>query len=351
MSLTRRGTATLATMTSLLLIAGGTIGYFVLFPDRAPAIVRTTLRTVGLVEQAPPAPPPVCPLTGQPAPEGLVPDRPAVAVKIENFPDARPQAGLQSANVVFEEPVEGGITRFIAIYHCDDDPRVGPVRSVRTTDPEVLTQLGQPILAYSGGAPNVVRVVQQANLVALDEDTGGTAFTRDQSRLAPHNLYANTRELYAVASSTEGPPAPIFTYAEDLVLPSRSVSSVHLPFSATYADVWWSWSRKAGQWLRAHGDDPHVVETGGPVSADNVLVQVVEVLNGPLGGITPDLELTGSGKAYVFRDGRMIVGRWERASLDDVTRFVAKDGTQIPLAPGRTWVELLPSTAIIETSR
>jgi len=349
MSLTRRGKATFATLSSLVLVVGGTLAYFALFPDKAPAIVRSTLTTVGLVEE-PPTPPPACPLTGEPAPHGVVPDRPALAVKIENYPDARPQAGLQSADVTYEEPVEGGITRFIVLYQCDDDARVGPVRSARTADPDVLAQFGVPILAYSGGAPNVRRALDRADLLALDETRGGAAFTRDESREAPHNLYADTRSLYKVAHSTEGPPTPIFTYAEGLALASRRITSIHLPFSATYADVWWTWDRKSGQWLRWHGDVPHLVESGEQVSADNVVVQVVDEVIGPRGGITPHLTLTGSGKAYVFRDGRMIVGRWERASLHDLTRFVAKDGTEIPLAPGRTWVELLPSSVVVGTS-
>ncbi len=350
MSLTRRGKLALGATTAALVAAGG-LGYFVLNPDHAPAIVRTTLSTVGLVEDAPPPPPPTCPLTGTEAPRGEVPDRPALAVKIENYPDARPQAGLLSADLVYEEPVEGGITRFIAVYQCADDPRVGPVRSVRTTDPDVLEQFGVPILAYSGGAPNVVRVVEGSELVTLDETSGGAAFERDDMRPSPHNLYASTKALYRVARSQDGPPAPVFAYAEELGVRSRRVSSVHLPFSSTYADVWWTWDARTGQWLRSHGDEPHMAEEGEQVSADNVVVQVVEMVIGPRGGISPHLTLTGSGRAYVFRDGRMVVGRWERESLKDVTRFVAKDGTEIALRPGRTWIELLPGTAAIETER
>ncbi len=348
MSITRRGKVSVAVVTAVI-VAGGALGYFSLFPDQAPAIVRTTLNKVGLVE-APPPPPPTCPLTGEVAEGAVVPDRPALAVKIENYPDARPQAGLQSADVIYEEPVEGGITRFIVIYQCGDDTRVGPVRSARTVDPQVLSPLGLPILAYSGGAPGVLKALEDADLVTLDESSGGDAFIRDESREAPHNLYASTTKLYEAAHSTEGPPAPLFTYADELTLASRKAASVHLPFSATYADVWWSWDRQLGEWVRAHGDVPHTVETGGPVSADNVVVQVVDMAI-PEGRLTPELRLTGSGRAYVFRDGRMVVGRWERATLQDVTVFVTKDGTQIPLAPGRTWVELLPSTSTVETSR
>jgi hypothetical protein len=348
-SLTPRGKISIAAVT-LVVVAAGALGYFVAFPEKAPAIVQQTLSSVGLVEPPPP-PPPDCPLTGEPAPHGSVPDRPALAVKIENYPDARPQAGLLSADIVYEEPVEGGITRFIAVYQCVLDDRVGPVRSVRTVDPEVLAQFGVPVLVYSGGAPTVIRRVEGSDLLTLDETSGGEAFERDVSRVAPHNLYASTRALYRVAASEEPAPEPVFAYADELEGRSRAVSSVHLPFSPTYADVWWTWSRRAQAWLRAHGDEAHMAEEGEQVSTTNLVVQVVDVTMPPGGGLTPRLELTGSGKAYVFRDGRMIVGRWERPKLGDVTRFVTKDGEEIALAPGRTWVELFPSSHVLETTR
>jgi hypothetical protein len=348
MSITPRGKIWVVAVT-LLVVGGAALGYFVAFPENAPAIVQRTLSSVGLAEEPSP-PPPACPLTGELAPGGEVPDRPALAVKIENYPDSRPQAGLRSADIVYEEPVEGGITRFIAIYHCGDASRVGPVRSARNADPDVLAQFGVPVLAFSGGSPNVMRVIQDAELVPLDETSGAAAFERDASRPAPHNLYAGTKALYRVARSHEPAPDPVFTFAEEIEGPSRRVATVHLPFSDTYADVWWTWSPKAGAWLRSHGDVPHLTEEG-PVSATNVVVQVVDVSFGPNGGITPRPDLTGSGKAYVFRDGRMILGRWERPKLDDVTRLFTKDGEEIALAPGQTWVELFPSSLPVRTER
>jgi hypothetical protein len=352
--LSRRAKVVAAAATATV-VAGGALGYFLAFPQKAPAFVRSAMSTVGLptgpVQEDHPTPPvPTCPLTGEDA-RGGVPDRPALAVKVENYPEARPQAGLQSADLVYEEPVEGGITRFIVLFQCRDVDRVGPVRSVRTTDPQVLSQVGVPILAYSGGAPNVVRVVEDANLVPVDETRGGSAFTRDESRAAPHNLYADTGALYRVARDGAQAPAPVFAYADEIQGRSRRVSSIHLPFSSTYADVFWAWSRRAGEWRRSHGGVPHVDESGEPISAVNVVVQLVPVVVGPHGGLTPHLELTGSGRAYVFRDGRMIVGRWERSSLHDVTTFVTKNGEEIALAPGRTWVELFPDDLAVETSR
>jgi hypothetical protein len=206
------------------------------------------------------------------------------------------------------------------------------VRSARTADPDVLSQFGVPVLAYSGGAPNVVRVVEAADLVSIDETAGAGAYIRDENRVSPHNLYTGTEAIYRVAKAGKQAPMPVFAYADELSARARRVSSIHLPFSPTYSDVYWTWNRRAGEWRRAHGTEPHLDESGEPISATNVVVQIVPAVI-PAGGITPQLDLTGSGRAYVFRDGRMIVGRWERSSLHDVTTFVTKDGQEIELAP------------------
>ena len=342
MSLTRRGKVTAAAAT-VVVLALAAVGYFAIFPSRAPAFVQDAMSRVGLAEP----PPPSCPLTGQPAPHGEVPARPALAIKVENLPDARPQAGLDRADVVYEEPVEGGITRFIVVYQCHDAARVGPVRSGRTTDPKVLVQFGRPVMGYAGGQAPVVRAIDRAGLIDENYNIAISAYTRDETRPAPHNLYTSTRSLWKAAKATEGAPHPVFSYDPEVAGPSRKARTVHLPFSS-YSDVYWTWSRRERAWLRSHGTVPHVLEDGTQVRAANVVVMQVQVRTGPIvdaaGNHSPEVELTGSGKAYVFRDGRMIVGRWERAHLKDVTTFVTKAGTEIALAPGVTWVELLPST-------
>ncbi|RPJ12622.1 MAG: DUF3048 domain-containing protein, partial [Actinobacteria bacterium] len=135
---------------------------------------------------------------------------------------------------------------------------------------------------------------------------------------------------------------------------AKRIRSAHLPFSGV-SDVYWQWNGGKGTWLRSHGDVPHVLEGNERVSAANVVIQVVTVTDSDFldsaGNPSPEVELTGSGKAYVLRDGTVIRGRWERESLKDVTTFVSKDGTEIELAPGRTWVELLPSWVAVELTR
>lgn len=353
MSLTPRGKISIVAVT-LLLVAGGALGYFVAFPAKAPAIVQRTLSTVGLMDAAPP-PAPTCPLTGEPAPHGRVPDRPVLAVKIENAPEARPQAGLNEADIVYEEPVEGGYTRFIALYQCGGAERVGPVRSARMTDPGVLRQYGPAVFGYAGGVAAIKREVPRAGLVDVNYILSSRAYTRDEDRAAPHDLYTTTAALWRAGRAKDGtPPGSVFAFADEWEGGAKRVSAVHLPYSAV-SDVYWVWSRRESAWLRFHGDDAHTVEDGGTVETANVVVQVVQVQASQIidaaGNPSPEVTLTGSGKAYVFRDGEMIVGRWERPTLDGVTRFVTKGGVEIALRPGRTWVELVPSSVAIDPIR
>jgi hypothetical protein len=352
---TRRGKLVAAGAT-VAVAATGALGYFALFPQQAPAFVRSTLQTVGIVdlgsEAGPPAP--TCPLTGEEVPGGKVPARPALAIKVENHPEARPQAALNEADIVVEEPVEGGYTRFIAIYQCHDGDRVGPVRSARTTDADYLRQLGPAVFGYAGGVNVVKKEVPAVGLVDVNYILAADEYTRDPSRVAPHDLYTTTADLWAAASPPSAAPAPLFTYTPSWEGPARTVSSVHLPYSGL-SDVIWSWDRELRAWLRSHGAEPHMLEGGDQVSARSVVIQVVQVAGGDIidaaGNPSPEVELTGTGRAYVLRGGKVIVGRWERATLDEVTRFVTKDGTEITLAPGRAWVQLLPSSVDVRFAR
>lgn len=143
MTLTRRGRTALVVL-GILVVVGVVVGVAIATRPQGTSIVEAV---TDIVE-----PDPICPLTGLDATGDGVPARPVLAVKIENSPLARPQAALNDADIVYEEPVEGGITRFIALFQCADVDRLGPVRSARTTDPDVLVQYGIPVFAYSGRA-------------------------------------------------------------------------------------------------------------------------------------------------------------------------------------------------------
>ncbi|HYN98635.1 MAG TPA: DUF3048 domain-containing protein, partial [Actinomycetota bacterium] len=145
-------------------------------------------------EPPPPPPEPIrCPLTGVELPGGVDINRPAMAVKIDNHPRARPQTGLETADIVYEELVEGGLTRFLAIYHCGDAADLGPTRSARAVDPDILTQYAPVLLAYSGASPNVLaKVGRTPGVINLMHGSTGPAYSRRGGRPAPHNLYTST---------------------------------------------------------------------------------------------------------------------------------------------------------------
>jgi hypothetical protein len=286
--------------------------------------------------------PPTCPLLGTDVKK--VPDRPALALKVENLPEARPQAGLDKSDIVYEEPVEGGITRFIVIFQCKDSGRVGPVRSARLTDAGVLSQYDHPVFGYAGGVPSVEQAVDAAGVKDENYDIAVSAYVRDSNRPMPHNLYTNTQALWN-AAKVHGAPTAVFAYDANLPDHSKKVAFAHIDFSSV-SDVYWRWNAAKSVWLRSHGTEPHMVEGDVQVSARNVVVQIVKTkltgVSDVAGNPSPEAITVGVGKAYIFRGGRMIVGKWIRKPADAVTKFVTFAGDEIKLAPGNTWVELYP---------
>jgi hypothetical protein len=345
LALTRRGRIVVSVAGALALVAVG--GIALALTGHAPAVIQKAVDNVTGVDHAS-TPPPTCPLTGKPAPGGEVPRRPVLAVKVENTPDAYPLAGLQSADVVYEELVEGGITRFMALYQCKEAKKVGPVRSARTTDPKVLIQYEpHPVIAYSGGQLAVVNAVKRSGLVSFDEDSGGDAFWRDAARYEPHNLFLNTAKLRAKSAKRtagEGPPRRLFPFDPQAPTVGKRVSQVSMSFSSSVTAAW-RWDKGAGRWQRMYQDAPMTLDSGTPITAANVIFQQVVVTEGNLvdvlGYHSPEVTLTGSGKAWILRNGMLIAGKWNRPVMGAVTKFVTKTGQVIPLSPGNTWIELV----------
>jgi hypothetical protein len=329
---------------TLVVLLGGTTA-FLYVSGSAPALIRRAIDRVVHRD------PPTCPLTGQAAPGGTVPDRPALAIKVENLPAARPQAGLKEADIVYEEPVEAGITRFVAVFQCRESGRVGPVRSGRITDIGILSQFGQPLFGFAGGANLVVKAIDASPVVDENVNVAPNAYERDPSRLPPHNLYTSTAGIRTAAKSKEPAPDAVFSYDRSVPDGARRAKTVHIPFSS-YSDVFWRW--QGGRWLRSHGTVPHTLENGDQVSAKNVVVQIVKTKQGQVsdvnGVVSPEVIPTGSGKAYVCRNGRVVQGTWSRQKVSDVTEFTTRGGDQIPLSPGNTWVELVPTDIAVQTS-
>jgi hypothetical protein len=298
---------------------------------------------------------PDCPLTGVPAPDGTVPKRSALAVKVDNYPTARPQSGLTAADVVFEEPVEGGITRFVAVFQCKGTSYVGPVRSARNIDIGILGQLGEPLLVHVGGIQPVIDNIEASPVKDFELGDYTTVIQHPSGRVAPYDTYTSTTSIWKMRPTADQPPQALFTYSP--TTPSgTAVSSVSIPFSF-YSPVVWRYDAAEHRFLRYYKTTPDVLANGVQNSAANVVVQFVNVYYGPWlenteGGleVQANLYTHASGQALVFRDGVEVQGQWSRTTLGQPTRFNTTSGTAIDMAPGNTWVELVPSTVSVATT-
>lgn len=321
--------------------------------EPTPTVTSTVTPDAEAAKALPPEPavPPTWPLTGVfAADQG---NRPALAVKIENSREARPQTGLELADVVWEEVVEGGVTRYIAVYHSQVPDTLGPVRSVRPMDAHIIAPLAGPV-AFSGGQPPFVQLVRDVGLQVLSHDEGAGGFYRTKDRRAPHNVYARTPDLFAAADAGHSaPPSPQFQFARDeagasAVTAGTPANEVSLTMS-TYSSPSWAWDAAAGVFQRSEGAAPAVSSDGTRLTAENVVVLSVAVFDTPFkdpsGTPVPETEVIGSGDALVASGGHAIAATWSKESTAAPVSLTATDGTPLTLSPGNTWVELVPRSS------
>jgi len=278
----------------------------------------------------PTTPAPVAPLTG-----------PALAVKIDNVPAARPQTGLGSAEVVYVEPVEGGLTRLVAVFTGTPPAVVGPVRSARRTDVELLGQYGTPVLAYSGAAPELLPTLHAANLVNASP-AQASAYYRDGHRPAPHNLFVRTNRL------PDGARAPAVAPLRFGPAPAAGVPTTSYRVSYQAATFAFAWSASDGRWQVSMNGTPVADTDTGRAQAATVVWQPVPVTSTDPGedsraGGSPVAHTVGSGQAVMLRDGQSFTTTWSRPAQQSPTTFHTADGQELPLAPGPVWVLLTPA--------
>lgn len=277
-------------------------------------------------------------------PTALAPLRggPVLAVKIDNTPSARPRIGLNQADVVYVEPVEGGLTRLLAVFSSHVPAEVGPVRSARESDVELLANYGRVALAYSGGSAYTVRVLAKGNQINLSNDASRVGFHRDSSRPAPYNVIGETKTLLARAGGSARPKDIGFRFGP--ASPGGvAATSVAARWPASRVTLAWNAGRK--QYLVTTDGKPDLGADTVQHDASTVVVQYVRThMSGNRdvnGRPTPVVELTGSGKVTVLRGGRAWQGTWARRSATAPTTLVSR-GKPIALAPGGpVWVLLI----------
>jgi hypothetical protein len=278
----------------------------------------------------------IAPLTGVVDPTGGVAKRCAVTVKIGNTSEAHPQSGVGSADIVYEVVVDGGITRLAAVYQSHTPDKVGPLRSVRPSDQQILRPLGG-VFAYSGGNAMEVASLNGVPVIAKDETAAGPMMFRDPARVAPHNLYAHVNQLFGACASP--PPQPLFGYRiGNEPAGGKPASAVTIGFKDPYS-VTWNWDAKLGKWKRRLFGAPDLGASGGQLNTSNVVVMSVGYQGGP-GGIDTEVQLVGSGPLSVYTDGRVITGSWSRADQSQPIKLRDAANKPIRLTPGPTWVEL-----------
>jgi len=322
----------------------------------APTTTTTSAPTTTLVTAD-------CPLTGTPAPGNVVPARPAIVVKVDNYSlgpppqGARPQSGLQDADVIYEEQVEGAITRYLAVYQCHQSlGLVGPVRSARYLDVAIASSLGDALLVHVGGIPPVINLINASSLLNIDLAQNPQIAVNPPGRYAPYDTYTTTRGVWGLKPNLSVPPSPQFTFSLNPPAGGTPTAAVRLDWSPT-SDIFWHWNPATGTWLRSYNDNP-----GGRVSqvpdrladgtqnqAQNVVIQQLHLTYGPeveneLGGLEVHANLVGSGRAVVLRNGRAYQATWRKSSLSAPTQYFDRAGNLLALSPGRTWVELYDAT-------
>lgn len=282
------------------------------------------------------------PLTGLPITDEAAAARPALVVKIDNHSRARPQSGLNEADIVFEEIVEAQ-TRFAAVFQSQGSDPVGPIRSGRAQDIDLLGSLNHPLFVWSGGNRGVTKAIEASDFVDLsaqhNEVYGPGGFYRSKERGSPHNLYAQTSMLWTLAPAGAAPPPQQFTYlAAGVAAVGEAAAGVDLVMDGL--DVGWRFDAATGRYLRTTEGEPHLDAATGQISSANVIVMVVEYFPKPSAAGSPQAITTGFWDVLVFTGGVLVRGTWSRPDRLSPIVLTDTNGQPIALTPGNTWVEL-----------
>lgn len=328
----------ISAIVGLLIAAGGLVWWFVLKPEHPQPTPPVAQK-----EEEPPAPTTVpSRLTGMQV-EPKLNDLPTTGVMIENSPDARPQSGLQEAGVVYEAISEGGITRFLALYLESKPSHIGPVRSVRPYYLDFLAPYDAP-LAHAGGSAPALAQLRSQKFKDLEAFQNADTYQRVTNRYAPHNLYTSREKLLAlqkkkgwtkstftgfVRKTTEEPDA------------KPTAKSIDFKISSFLYNPHFDYDAKTNSYLRKMAGKPHVDEKTGKRIAPKVVIAIVTKHH--YQGIYSVYGATGSGTAYIFQDGKVVKGVWEKRNRKDQYRFGDANGSPLALNAGQTWLSFVSS--------
>jgi hypothetical protein len=297
-----------------------------------------------------------CPLTGVEMADPTLAMRRPLDIKVDNYPGSRPPSGLQKADVVFEHFAEGAITRFSAIFLCQDHERVGPVRSARLIDVEHLVDMFDGVLVHYGAANRVLPMIREAGFPDMDGYFGAEGFFTASGRVSPFNKYADTSALWASVQE-QGWQQPAdrwgFAFSESVDWAERvgEIKVVYAPQNWAR----WEYDEESGLYRRYAGEEMHIDESSGEAltAATVVVLQANHTetdIDEGYGSFSVRIDLLGQGSAVVFRDGTSAEGMWVRQSRTEMIRILDQAGEPVPFKPGNVWVQVVPDLDILEAN-
>ena len=273
-------------------------------------------------------------------------DGQVLAVKIDDTASARPQIGVEDADLVYIEQVEGGLTRLAAIFSSTIPQSIGPVRSARISDIDILAQYGKVIFAYSGAQRAMLTVISNSNLWDYGaQRSSPTIYTRDATRSAPYDMVLRADLLLEKVKSDQREVAfskSVGWSFGDAPIGGMAIDSVKVQWPASKYEV--TWSKADNRWLLSNREVPNFAASGQQLGATTFVIQNVKMSDSIFrtsnGGYTPLSETVGTGTGYVLRDGRSFKANWSRPTAESGTTWTLADGSEIKFAPGSIWVAL-----------
>ncbi len=273
-------------------------------------------------------------------------DGPILAVKIDDTAAAHPQVGLEDADIVYIEQVEGGLTRLAAIYSSKIPAVVGPVRSARISDLEILEQFGRVAFAYSGAQRKLLPVIAEANVENLGaQRQSPKIYTTDPMRRSPTAMMLQAQQLMANVAEDKLPVAmskPIGWSFGDKPETGTAISSVKVSWPASSYIA--NWSKLEKRWLLEYKGAPNLSAAGVHLGPTTFVIQLVSITDSiyrdKVGGVTPFSETIGTGKGFILRDGLAIAATWNRPTGEEGTTWKTLAGEEIEFAPGQIWIAL-----------
>ena len=273
-------------------------------------------------------------------------DGPILVVKIDDTKAARPQAGLEDADLVYIEQVEAGLTRLAAVFSSKIPAVIGPVRSARISDIEILEQFGRVAFAYSGAQKKLLPVIAAANLENLGaQRQSREIYANDPLRNAPTAMMLQAQTLMQKVKEQQLPVAISksagWNFAES-VDTGTAIASAKVSWPANSYDAIWSATEK--RWLLSNNGVPNLAASGIHLGASTFVIQIVSITpseyGDKFGGVTPFTATVGSGRGYILRDGKYISALWDRPTPDVGTTWSTDQGEEIAFAPGQIWIAL-----------